>query len=290
MGPRRVVSGTFRQSRARAILTAVGVLLVIAWAVSAAIAQPDVSQVVLATILVAMGVMVLVMAGIGLASGVVLLSPAGYRKPLGGIRPWSRVLRVGTYREEGLTCPAVALRSDGDFPIQQELFESFAGDDNAERLVAALVAWVPQAAHDDFSTVTLDASLREEIEASADEVTAAVEQGTGRRPRSRAWIEYGFPGLPTAILLDYGENAQGEGVQIVARRRIDLRLLAEDRAWLRATGKRKGSIESQVAALAMLFGPHETRWREVHRYAQLLVRADGQPTLKFEPEEPDRYR
>lgn len=276
------------------VRSAVGLLAVVlfgaaaVWTVGAAFTAAAMPQLVVAAIAVSWFVVVAVMAAESVSSSVVVCSEQGYRRPLGGLRPWRRVVRVGTGMIEGQRAPTVALLDDGDFPISQDTFGSFASSGDAQALVNGLLAWAPEAAAGDFSSVDLGEGLRAEIERTADEVAGEVEQATAKRPLSREWIEFGYPGLASAILLDYGENEAGEGVQLIVRRRVDLAIVSEGRRWLRVTKKRTPGVAEGCRAL---FGPHTTTRQDAVGlgFDQLIVSAAGQRPVQFNAEEPDRF-
>lgn len=259
------------------------------WSVSAVLRQPHVPQITMAAIAIAIFVAVVVMAVESISSSVVVFGPEGYRRPMGGLRPWGRVVRVGTGMVEGRPAVTVALLAeDGDFPVTQDEFASFSAPEDVAGLVAEFLRWAPEADRGDFSGVELGAGLKAEIEATAARVAAEVEKETGRRPLSVEWIEFGYPGLRSALLLDYGPNQVGEGVQVIARNGADLAIVVDDRRWLRVTRKRTPPVPEGVAAL---FGAHDTTRHEADGvgFDRLIVEAEGQRPVQFNAEEPDRF-
>ena len=139
----------------------------------------------------------------------------------------------------------------------------------------------------DFSGVELGLGSRRRSSDGA-RVAAEVEKETGRRPLSVEWIEFGYPGLRSALLLDYGPNQVGEGVQVIARNGADLAIVVDDRRWLRVTRKRTPPVPEGVAAL---FGAHDTTRHEADGvgFDRLIVEAEGQRPVQFNAEEPDRF-
>ena len=289
MASPRVVSGRLGGRVAVGVLAVVLFGSAAAWAVVAAVSRPEIPQIVLATIAVAWLVVVVVMAVESLTASVVTFSEEGYRRPLGGLRPWEHVVRVGSGIVEGQRTPTVAmLAPEGDFPIIQDEFASFNAPGDTEALVQAMLSWVPDAARGDFSGVELRTGFRASIEESADRVEGDIEALASRRPVSRQWIEFGYPGLESAILLDYGQNSQGEGVQVIVRHAPDLALVVEGQRWIRVNKKRTPPVAEGCAAL---FGTHTTTREDADGigFDRLMVEADGQRQVQFNAEEPDRF-
>lgn len=289
MRPTKIVS---EKIGLRAAVSALAVSLfgaAAAWTVAAAISRVDMPAIVVAAIASSWFVVVAVMAFESVSSSIVMCDASGYRRPLGGLRPWETVVRVGTGMIEGQRAPTVALRSDdGDFPIGQDTFGAFASERDAGSLVSGLLAWAPQAAAGDFSGVDLGAALTAEIETSATSVQKQIESAAGMQPETRTWIEFGYPGLSSAILLDYGENDSGERIQVIARRKVDLAIVMDGRRWLRVVKKRSPDVATGFVAL---LEPHTTTRRDAVGlgFDQLIVTAKGlRPTL-FNAEEPDRF-
>ncbi len=289
MAPTRVVSGRLGVRIAVSVLAVAVFGAAAAWTVVAAVARPEIPQFVLAAIAVSWMVAVVVMAVESLTASVVTFSAEGYRRPLGGLRRWDHVVRVGSGIVEGQRTPTVALLADeGDFPIIQDEFASYSAPGDTETLVEAMLAWVPDAARGDFSGVELRPEFRASIEESADRVEADIEALASRRPASRQWVEFGYPGLESAIVLDYEQNSQGEGVQVIVRHATDLALVVDGQRWIRVTRKRTPPVAEGLAAL---FGPHTTTRIDADGigFDRLIVEADGQRRVQFNAEEPDRF-
>lgn len=288
MRPTRVLA---RRLRLRAGVSALAVA-VFGWAslaaVAAALRAPNVPSITLALIATSWAVAVVVMAAESVGGSVLLLSEAGYRTGLTPLRPWPQVVRIATGWVDNQRVPVVARRDEGDFPVAEDTLTGFAEPD-ADRALAAFSAWAPAAGHGDFSSVVLPPAHRAAFEATADRVTAEVRAATGREPGGRVWAEFGFPGLVSALVLDYGINAAGEGVQVIVRHAADVALLADGRRHLRVTKRRSLPVAAQVG---VLFGEHTTT--EVPSrgtgFDQLRVDAPGQRPAWFNAEEPDRYR
>lgn len=280
-----------RRSRGR-LLWSVGVLAVVAVpvvvAVLEAVREPSVPSVVLAAILVALGAASVVLAGESFGSGFVKLDAAGYRVPMGTPRAWSDVLAVGWAAVEGREVVAVAVHSPGEtFPVVSDLFPGFDGPD-AEALAHALRARAPEAAGD-FSGVDLPSSWWAEVEAEASRVRAVVAETTGREPLSSERIVWGYPGLVSAVLLDYGVNDAGEGVQVLIRRSADLAVVREGVRYVRQVRKRTPDAATEVG---LLFDDHtmDVMPATGHGFAQAVITLPGRRPLRFTAEEPDRYR
>lgn len=262
-------------------------VLVFGWAGVAAIIgfvkAPHVDSGVLVMIALPFLVMAVVLALEGLGQGLVRVDEQGYRTILGRRRAWSDVLGVGTGQLEGQTVPVVAVRSAAGVP-EQDSFAGFAESD-AATLVDAFLARVDPAG---FSSVALPESYWAAVEAEADRAASVVRAEGGREPLSRERVEFGFPGLPSAIRLDYGTNDAGEGVELLVRESTELALVASGRRWLRQNRKRSADPATQVAAL---FGPHTTTAKPSKGagFDRLAVRPEGGRPLAFNAEEPDRF-
>lgn len=287
MRPTRVLA---RRLRVRAAVSALAVA-VFGWAslasLGAALATPDVPSITLALIATSWAVAVAVMAAESVGSSVLLLSEAGYRTVLTPLRPWAQVIRVATGLVDNQRVPVVARRDAGDFPVAEDALTGFAEPDT-DRALAALGAWAPDAEGGDFSSVLLAPDQRAAFEAEAARVVDDVRAETGREPSSRGWTEFGFPGLASAIVLDYGTNAHGEAVQVVVRHGADVALVVDGRRHLRVTKRRSLPTAAQVA---VLFGDHTTTPvpSTGTGFDQLRVDAAGQRPAWFNAEEPDRY-
>lgn len=290
MGARWVVSGRTRSRLVWSVLALAVVGAGVVWALADAVREPSVPSVVLAAIGVAAGAGAAVLAGEAFGAGFVRVDEQGYRVPLGTPRRWTDVLAVGTAEVEGRTVPSVALhrpRPDAvEFPLAIDTFTGFA-DADAARLLAELRGRTGHAAGD-FSGVELSPAWWAEAEAEASRVREAVAQSSGRRPVAQARVELGFPGLASAVLLDYGTNEVGEGVQVLVRRASDLAVVREGVRYLRQARRRTPDAASEVG---VLFGPHTTTVLPASGVAfeQLVVTPEGGRPLRFTAEEPDRF-
>lgn len=280
-----------RRTRGRLLGAALALAVVAAavvWAVADAVREPSVPSVVLAAILLAAGLGAVVLAGEAFGSGFVRVTDGGYRVPLGTPRRWTDVLAVGTAVLEGRQVPTVALRggTDDPFGVVTDTFAGFA-DADADALLAELRGRTPHATGD-FSPVRLPASWWTEVEAEATRVRDAVEATSGRRPVASARVELGYPGLASAVLLDYGTNEAGEGVQVLVRRSADLALVRDGVRYVRQVRKRTPDASGEVG---LLLGPHTTEVLPAvdYGFAQAVVTVDGRRPLRFNAEEPDRF-
>lgn len=277
-----------RRTVSRASWGAAGVLLFGAaagWALVGAVAEPSVPSIVLALIAGVLAVFALALAGESIGSGVVHLDGEGYAAPLAGRRSWRDVLDVGTGMVDGRVVPVVAVLTPAqEFVVTQDVFPGFA-DQEADELVRRMTGFVP--ATPGFVDVSLPEAWWTAAEAEADRAEAAARAASGRRPSERRRIEFGFPGLVSAILLDYGTNASGEGVQLICRLHTDLALVVDGRRYLRQNRRRSGDAAAQVASL---FADHTTQLRPGDGGFDLAVvtPAGGRP-LRFNAEEPDRF-
>lgn len=271
----------------RGLWGAVGILVFGAAAVAsiAAFARaPHVDSFVLVIITVPFLVMAMVLAWEGLGQGLVKLDAAGYSTPLGRRRSWSDVLAVGTGQVEGRETPVVAVRAGEGFPVGQDIFTGFS-DAEAPRLVDALRSRVHPVG---FDGLDLGPDWWARVEAEADRSASVVRELCGREPVARERVEFGFPGLVSAVRLDYGPNDAGERVELLVRTASDLAVTAEGRRWLRQNRKRSGDPATQVG---WLFEPHTT---EVvpstgAGFDRLVVTVTGRKPLPFNAEEPDRF-
>ena len=287
--PRAGSDGTWivaRRTGARGFWGLAGVLVFGALTTAAVVGfvrAPHVDSGVLVLIAAPFLVMAVVLAVEGLGQGLLRVDAHGYRTVMGLRRAWSDVLAVGIGQLEGQRVPVVAVRGSGGAP-QQDAFVGFA-DADAERLVSALHGHVDPAG---FAGVTLGADYWEAVEAEAERAASVVAQGSGRQPVARERVEFGYPGLCSAVRLDYGTNDVGEGVELLVREATTLALVASGQRWLRQDRKRSPDPATQVEAL---FGPHTTTLRPSTGagFDRLLVSTDGQRTLVFNAEEPDRF-
>lgn len=253
--------------------------------IAAFVKQPAVDSGVLVLITLPFLVMAVVLALEGLGQGMVRVDEQGYATPLGTRRSWADVLAVGTGQVDGRDTPVVAVRdASGDFPINQDVFTGFA-DEDAPRLVAALREHAPATR---FGDVEVGQQWWSQVEAEADRATAVVREASGREPVSRERVEHGFPGLPTAIRLDYGTTDAGEGVELVCRLSSDLAVTRDGRRWLRQNRKRSADAATQVT---WLFEPHEAKVvpSEGAGFDRLVLTWEGRKPLPFNAEEPDRF-
>lgn len=266
-------------------VSSVAVVALTVWAIQGAFATPDVPAVTLALLTLSFAVVVLVMAVESVASSLVQVDEAGYRTMLGGRRPWSEVLAIGSTVVEGARRPVVAVRSGAGFPVAEEVFSGFA-DEDADALIAAM----RERAGDrpGFSGVGLPAELRAAIEAEAARVEAGVAEATGRRPVSKEWIEYGLPGLESAIELRFGANDAGEEVVYLVRQSSDLALEVDGVRYVRVTKKRS---PDPVLQAPVVFGAHTTEKLPATElgYAQVVVTPGEGKKILFNAEEPDHY-
>lgn len=243
---------------------------------------PHVDSAVLVIITLPLLVMAGVLAYEGWAQGRLRLEEAGYVTPLGRRRSWADVLAIGTGLVEGRETPVVAVRSGGG--VAQDAFPGFA-DAEAPRLVAALRERVSPMG---FGSVDLGEEYWAEVEAEADRAASVVRASSGREPVTRERVDFGYPGLVSAIRLDYGTNDAGERVELLVRWATTLALTAQGRRWLRQDRKRSADPATQVG---WLFGPHtvEVQPGTAGGFDRLRVRAEGQRPLPFNAEEPDRF-
>ena len=255
-------------------------------ATTAAARDPQADSVVLALITATFFVATCVFAWEGLSSGLVRLDAAGYRTSLGPRRPWADVLAVGVGQVDGREVPVVALRSpDGGSGVTQDALAGFA-DEEAQRLVEALRARVPDAPG--FAGVAVSPSWWAEVDAEADRAASVVLAACGREPVARERVALGYPGLVNAVRLDYGLNDAGEGVELLVRERVDLAVVKDGRRWLRQERRRAGDPAAQVCAL---FGEHTTDVVPAQGAGFDVLRVDvgARRPIQFNAEEPDRF-
>lgn len=285
MGPRWIVSGRTRARVIRIGLLLTVVAVLVGWAVAEVVAQPSVPSVVMAAILGAAGVAAVVLAGEAFGAGFVHVDSSGYRAPMATPRRWTDVLAVGTATVEGRTVPAVAVRSREGVGIEQDVFTGFA-DADAEALLTELRSRTPQATGD-FSRVAVPATWWAVVDAEAERVRAGVAAASGHQATS-ARVELGYPGLATAVELDYGVNSAGERVTVVVHGRSDLALTVGGVRYLRQDRKK---TPDPVDEVGLLFEPHATELSPASELglAQAVVAVDGRRPLRFNAEEPDRF-
>lgn len=286
MGAQWVVS---RRSGWRGFWGLVGVA-VFGWAavaaIAAALAHPAIDSWTLAAIVTPFALAALVIALEGVGSGVVRLDERGYRRFLEPARAWSDVLAVSTGQVDGSRTPVVAVRADGGFPVTQDTFAGFSGAE-ASRLVDALRARVPGAPG--FAGVVADESWWTEVEAEVARALAVIRATGGPEPVGQQRIVFGYPGLVSAVELDFGVNGAGEHVFLIVRRVSTLALEIDGRRWLSQARRRS---KDPAALVAALFGPHETLVEPTPAigFDQLVVRfPEEKKPLRFNAEEPDRF-
>ncbi|MFT3877868.1 MAG: hypothetical protein QM708_15820 [Propioniciclava sp.] len=277
-----------RRTAARGFWGIAGVVVFGLATVAAAImfAQaPHVDSAVLIVIVAPFLVMAVVLAWDGVGQGIARLEGDHYRLLAGPPRPYRDVLAIGKGLVDGREVPVVALRDSGAFPVVADTYIGFA-DADADTLLDALRARVNAPG---FAGIELGASYWAEVEAEADRAVAVVRSSCGREPLSRDRVEFGFPGLVSAVRLDYGLNDAGERVELLVRQSTDLALTAHGRRWLRQNRKRSADPATQVG---WLFGEHtaEIMPTKGAGFDRLVVRGEGGPRkLMFNAEEPDRF-
>ena len=264
----------------------VGVLAI--WAVADASTAPSVPSVMLAALALVGAVALYTMLAEAVASSMVHLSPQAYAAPVSPARRWEDVLAISTGQVEGRRVPVVALRvPEGGFPLSQDVFTGFV-DADADRLVSAMLQWRPEAADASFAGVVVPQSWWAEVDAEAERVTDTVAAASGRRPVARERIEFGYPGLASAVRLDYGPNQAGEGVEVIVKRTAELAVVIDGTRYLRQRRKRTPEAATEVEAL---FGDHTTIVHPGDGLAfdeAVVTTADG-VALRFNAEEPDRF-
>lgn len=264
----------------------VGVLVFGALTVAAVVGfvrAPHVDSGVLVAIAAPFFVMALVLAVEGPGQGLVRVDADGYRTIMGVRRSWTHVLGVGVGQVDGRRVPVVAVRAAGREP-EQDAFPGFAEAD-ADRLVGALRDRVQPAG---FAEVTLGEDYWARVEAEAARAASIAAEASGRQPTGRERVEFGYPGLPSAIRLDYGTNDAGERVELLVRESATLAVVASGRRWLRQDRKRSADPATQVEAL---FAPHTTTMKPSTGtgFDRLVVSGAGRRSLVFNAEEPDRF-
>lgn len=254
-------------------------------ALADAVRAPSVPSVVLFVILLTFFAMAVVLALEAVASGLLRLAPDGYRTLFGRRRRWSDVLALGTGRVDGRDAAVVAVRPDDGDLVDQDAFTGFAEDETA-LVVAALRERVPVTPG--FGELVVGAEHWREVEAEADRAAAVAAEVSGRTPLARDRVAYGFPGLVNTIRLDYGRNADGEGVELLVRAGVDLALVTHGRRWIRQTRRRSADAATQVG---LLFGEHTcvVEGATAGGFDRLVVTVPGRRGLVFNAEEPDRF-
>lgn len=299
MSGRWFVSGRSRVRLAWTALVLVVVASGVVWAVLDALREPSVPSIVLAAILASLAAGAVVLAGEAFGSGFVRLTADGYRAPLGALRRWADVLAIGSASVEGRRVPAVALRAwpekasgtSGvsrfpEFPVVMDTFVGFT-EAEGDALAAEFAARAP-GAPGEFSSIVLPPSWWAAVDTEAARVREAVAAASGRHPVAEARVELGYPGLASALLLDYGDNDAGEQVQVLVRLASDLALVVDGVRFLRQARKRTPDAAAEVEAL---FGPHGTELLPATdlALAQAVVTVEGRRPLRFNAEEPDRF-
>lgn len=277
-----------RRTAARGFWGLVGVVVFGLATVAAAIAfvqAPHVDSAVLILIVAPFLVMAVVLAWDGVGQGIARLERDHYRLLAGPPRPYDDVLAIGKGLVDGREVPVVALRDSGAFPVVADTYIGFA-DADADTLVDALRSRVEAPG---FDGVELGAEYWAEVDAEAERAASVVRETGGREAVARERVEFGFPGLITAIRLDYGTNDAGERVELLVRQSTDLALTTHGRRWLRQHRKRSADPATQVG---WLFGEHtaEVVPTKGAGFDRLVVRGEGGPgKLMFNAEEPDRF-
>ncbi len=246
---------------------------------------PHVDSAVMILIVVPFLLMACVLAWEGVGRGIARLDADGYRLLGGAPRCYDDVLAVGKGMVDGREVPVVALRGEGAFPVVADAYTGFA-DADADTLIAALRARVDAPG---FVGVELSEAYWAEVDAEAERAASVVREVCGRIPLADERVEFGFPGLVSAVRLDYGMNDADERVELVVRRSSDLALTAHGRRWLRQNRKRSVDPATQVG---WLFEAHTTVTVPTKGagFDRLVVRGDGGPgKLVFNAEEPDRF-
>ena len=277
-----------RRTGWRAVWGALGILVFGAAFVAALvafIAAPHVDSGMLVIIPLPFFAAALVMAAEALMQGMVHVDQQGYTMPLRPRHAWKDVLGVGFGEVDGRRLPVVALATPGDFPVAQDTFPGFA-DDDGDALVEAMVRWTGDS--QGFAGLRPSEGWWAAAEAEADRVTGVVEAASGRTPVSRERVAYGYPGMVSAIRLDYGTNAAGDLVEVLCRRTSDLAVTREGRRWLRQNRKRSADPAGQVA---WLLGDYEVAQvpNTGAGFDRLTLQVPGQRPLRFNAEEPDRF-
>lgn len=278
-----------RRTRGRAVWSGLGVVVFGAATIATLVGfvrAPHVDSGVLVLIALPFLVMAVVLALEALGQGLVHVDGAGYRTLLGARRAWGDVLALGVGEVDGRTMPVVALAdAAGAFPLTQESFPGFA-EEEAPRLVAAFAAHCGRGAG--FGGVTVPQGWWDDAEAEASRVEAVVTEGCGRAPQGRDRVAFGYPGVPSAVRLDYGTNAVGDRVEVLCRRSSDLALTRAGRRWLRQNRKRSADPATQVCLLFGDYTVEETPNRGAGFDRIGVVSASG-GRLPFNAEEPDRF-
>lgn len=246
---------------------------------------PHVDSAVMVLIVAPFLVMAVVLAWEGIGRGIARLDADGYRLLGGAPRAYGDVLAVGKGMVDGREVPVVALRGEGMFPVVADAYTGFA-DADADTLVEALRARVDAPG---FAGVELGDAYWAEVEAEADRAASVVRETCAREPLVRERVEFGFPGLVSAVRLDYGVNDAGERVELLVRQASDLALTVHGRRWLRQNRKRSADPATQVGGL---FGEHTTTVVPTKGagFDRVLVRGKGsRGKLLFNAEEPDRF-
>lgn len=269
-----------------------GVIAVVVFGVAAGFAlagfvgAPHVDSGVLLVIALAFFVMALVLASEALGQGLVHVDASGYRTLLGARRPWSDVLALGVGEVDGRSMPVIALAdASAAFPLVQESFPGFA-EEEASGLLDAFAAHCGEGAG--FAGVRVPSQWWDEAQAEADRVATIVASGCGREPVARDRVAFGYPGVPSAVRLDYGTNNAGDRVEVLCRRTSDLALTHQGRRWLRQNRKRSADPATQVCALLADYTVTAMPSTGAG-FDRLAVTVPGGRPLPFNAEEPDRF-
>ena len=279
---------TSRRTGRRALWGVLGVVVFGAaagFALAGFVRAPHVDSGVLLVIALAFFVMALVLAVEALGQGLIHVDTAGYRTLLGGRRPWRDVLALGVGEVDGRSMPVIALADpSAPFPLVQESFPGFA-EEEAAGLLAAFAEHCGQGAG--FDRIAVPPQWWADAEAEADRVVALVASGCGREPLARDRVAFGYPGVPSAVRLDYGTNGAGDRVEVLCRRASDLALTHQGRRWLRQNRKRSADPATQVCALFTDYTVTAMPSAGAG-FDRLSVTVPGERPLPFNAEEPDR--
>lgn len=276
-----------RRTVVRAVWSLLGVAVFAAATVAALVmfvGDPQVDSFVLILIAAPFLVMAVVLGVEVIGQGLLRVDAAGYATVLGRRRPWHDVLAFGTAQVGGREVVTVAARDAGQpLGIGQDVLSGFA-DAEASDLLATMRGFVQPPG---LAGVVVPEGWWVEANAEAQRASAVVREATGLEPAAVERIEFGFPGLRTALWLDYGTNPAGDQIGLIVRRATDLALTRDGRRWLRQHRRRSPDPATQVAALlaatTAVVLPADGGGLD-----RLVIEADGQ-RITFNAEEPDRY-
>lgn len=281
----RVVSRLTKRRILWGALAGVAFTGVAMWAIVSAVGSPSVPSVVLALILTSLAAMAVVLAVDAVWQGILRVGPRGYATHLTRPHPWSNVLAIGTAYVEGRPVPVVALRATDGFVVTQDALRGFAAEET-DVVLAALREAVPELPG--FGELSLDAAWWATVDAEAERAMGVVRHTTGREPEARERVSFGFPGLTSAIRLDYGTNEVGERIELFVRQGLDLAFTTQGRRWLRQHRRREVDAAELVA---YLFDDHDVTVAPTQGtgFDRLEVSVPGHKPLVFNAEEPDRF-